>query len=272
MKRNMLVPIGAALLLACVCTGCNKLRARSELNNGVIAFRNSDFAEAVNHFQRAVSYDPTMLDARLYLATALAQQYVPEGNTPDNIAMGKRAIAAYQNVLQINPRDTRALGSIANLYYHMHDFDQAKAYEQKVMQIEPNDPDPYYWIGLLDWNKVYLNSMQLRAKVNLEKPQNPAKSQDLPPLPSKLRDQLEQQNTSLIQEGIDNLQKAIQLKPNDANAYSYLGLIYRRKGEDLDASKDDRQADLQKANDLASKGLALMKAAPATHATSSNAG
>jgi Flp pilus assembly protein TadD len=272
MKRNMLVPIGAALLLAGVCTGCNQLKARSEINNGVIAFRNSNFAEAVDHFQRAVSYDPTNLNARLYLATALAQQYVPNGNTPDNIEMGKRAIDAYQKVLQLNPRDTRALGSIGNIYYGMKNFDQAKVYQQKVMQIEPNNPDPYYWIGLLDWNKVYFNAMQLRARLNLNQPKNPAKSQNLPPLPTKVRDQLAQQNTSLIEEGIGNLQKAIQLKPNDAGAYTYLGLLYRRKGEDLDASTDDRQADLQKATGLANKALALMKAGSATRATSSNAG
>lgn len=271
MKRNMLVPIGAALVLAGLCTGCNKLKSRSEINNGVLAFKNSNFAGAVDHFQRAVSYDPTNLNARLYLATALAQQYVPNGNTPDNIAMAKRAIAAYQKVLELNPKDTRALGSIGNIYYGMKNFDQAKVYQQKVMQIEPNNPDPYYWVGVLDWNQVYYNAMKLRHDLNLDKPKNPTKSQDLPPLPSKVRDQLAQQNSSLVDEGIQDLDKAIQLKPNDAGAYTYEGLLYRRKAE-LEASNDDRQTDLQKANDLGNKGVALMKAAPATHATSANAG
>jgi tetratricopeptide (TPR) repeat protein len=271
MNRNKLMLIGSALLLASICTGCNKLKARNELNLGVMAFKNSQFAEAVNHFQRAASLDPTLINARIYLATALAQQYVPSGNTADNVAMGNRAIQAYQNVLQIDPKNTAALGSIANIYYGMKNFNQAKAYEQKVMQIEPNNPEPYYWVGLLDWNVVYKNAMELRAQLNLDKPKNPAKSQEMPPLPPKVRDQLTQQNGQLVDEGIQQLGKAIQLKPNDAGAYTYLGLLYRRKAE-LEASNADREADLQKANDLGNKALALMRSAGAAQAASSNAG
>jgi tetratricopeptide (TPR) repeat protein len=272
MKRNKLVPIGAVVLLAGLCAGCNKLKARNELNLGVMAFRNSQFAQAVEHFQKAASYDPTMLEPRLYLATALAQQYVPSGNTPDNIAMGNRAIQAYQKVLEMDPKNTDALGSIGNIYYEMHNFDQAKAYQQKVMQIQPNNPDPYYWLGVLDWYIAYPRTAKLRVKLNLDKPKNPAKSPELPPLPRKDRDQLAQQNSPVVEEGIQNLEKAIQLKPNYAAAYSYLNLLYRQKAE-IEASKDDREADLQKANQLSNKALALMKAASATHATSSsNAG
>jgi tetratricopeptide (TPR) repeat protein len=267
MKRTTLIPISAALLLAGVCTGCNKLKARNELNNGVLAFRNSDFAQAVNDFQRAVSYDPTLLNARLYLATALAQQYVPGGNTPDNIQMGNRAIQAYQNVLQLDPKNTAALGSIGNIYYEMHNYDQAKAYQEKVMQIEPTNPDPYYWLGVIDWYQTYPRTMKLRVKLNLDKPKNPAKSQELPPIPAKDRDQLAQANSGYVQEGIQNLEKAIQLKPNYAAAYAYLNLLYRQKA-DIEASNDAREADLQKANQLSNKALALMKASSATSATS----
>jgi tetratricopeptide (TPR) repeat protein len=268
MKPNRLVPIGVTLLLAAACTGCNKLKARNQLNEGVMAFKNSNFAEAVNDFQKAVSYDPTLLNARLYLATALAQQYVPGGNTPDNTQMGNRAIRAYQNVLQLDPKNTAALGSIGNIYYEMHNYDQAKVYQEKVMQIEPNDPDSYYWIGVIDWYVAYPRRMTLRAKLNIERPKNPAKSQELPPIPAKDRDQLAQQNSAVVQEGIQNLEKAIQLKPNYAAAYAYLNLMYREKA-DIEPSNDEREADLQKANELSNKALALMKTKPAAAAAGS---
>jgi Tfp pilus assembly protein PilF len=266
MKRNKLIPIGAALLLAGVCTGCNKLKARNELNQGVMAFKNSNFTEAVDDFQRAISYDPTLLNARLYLATALAQQYVPGGDTPDNIQMGNRAIKAYQDVLKTDPKNTAALGSIGNIYYEMHNYEQAKAYQEKVMQVEPNNPDPYYWLGVIDWYETYPRTMKLRVKLNLDKPKNPAKSPELPPIPTKDRDQLAQQNSSFVQEGIQNLEKAIQLKPNYAAAYAYLNLLYRQKA-DIEPSNEEREADLQKANQLSNKALALMRAAPAAPAS-----
>jgi tetratricopeptide (TPR) repeat protein len=268
MQRSKLVLIGAAILLAGVCTGCNQLKARNELNLGVMAFKNSQYPEAVEHFQRAVSYDPTLVNARVYLATALAQQYAPGADTPDNVAMGNRAIQAYQSVLKVDPNNTAALGSIGNIYYEMHNYDQAKVYEGQVMKIQPNNPDPYYWYGVLDWYIAYPRSAKVRVQLNLDRPKNPAKSQELPPLPRKDRDQLAQQNSSVIQEGIDDLNKAIQLRPNYAAAYSYLNLLYRQKAE-IETSDDAREADLQKANELSNKALALMKAASSTKAAAS---
>ncbi|MGH9447391.1 MAG: tetratricopeptide repeat protein [Terriglobia bacterium] len=270
MHRQKFALACAAILLAGVCTGCNKLKARDQINKGVIAFKNAQFAQAIDHFERAASYDPTLLDARLYLATALSQQYVSGGTDAANIQMANRAIQAYQNVLKMQPNNTTAIGSIGNLYYEMHNFDQAKVYQQKLMKIEPNDPDPYYWIGVLDWFPCYRRDVALRTKLNLTRPKNPAHPGDLPPLPKKDREALTAQNDVLVDEGIQNLNKAIALKPNYANAYSYLNLLYRQKA-DLESDPDARTADLQKANDLGSKALALMKAAAAAKAKKANA-
>lgn len=260
MKLKKLAPLGAVLVLLAVCTGCNKLKARSELNKGTLAYRNAHYAEAVEHFQQAVSLDPTLMVARLYLATAYAEQYVPGGDTPENIKMGQQAINAFQSVLKINPDDANAIGSIGQIYYQMKDFDKAKEYQMKLMKLQPNNPDPYYWIGVLDWYPAYKRQTELRVQLKLDRPKDPKQPGVLPPLPKKAREQLAQENGALVDEGIQYLQKAIDLKPNDANAYSYLNLMYRQKA-DLEPTEDARMADLKKADELTSKALALMKAA-----------
>jgi len=260
MKMVKLAPVGALLVLACLCTGCNKLKARDQLNKGVVAYRNAEFAAAIEHFQRAVSMDPTLLNARLYLATAYAQEYVPGGDTPDNQKAGQQAIDAFGQVLQLDPTNSNALGSIGQIYYEMKNYDKAKEYQERLMKIQPNNPDPYYWIGVLNWLPCYKNDMMLRQQLNLITPKDPAKSDVLPPLPAKAVDQLAKQNSTLIDEGIQSLEKAIQLKPDYADAMSYLNLMYRQKA-DLETSADARQADLQKADDLVNKALALKKAA-----------
>ncbi len=274
MKRDKLIWAGVALLLAAACSGCNKLKARDQINKGVLAFKNAQFAQAVEHFQKAASFDPTMLNARLFLATALAQQYVVGGTDAANIQMGNRAIQAYQDVVKMAQNNTTAMttaiGSIGNLYYNMRNFDQAKVYQERLMKIEPNDPDPYYWIGVLDWTPCYARDAALRAQLNLTRPKNPAQPDVLPPLPKKAREELTAQNGSLVDEGIQNLNKAIELRPNYANVYTYLNLLYRQKAE-LEADPDARTADLQRANDFFNKGLALMKAAAATKAKASHA-
>jgi tetratricopeptide (TPR) repeat protein len=58
-------------------TGCQKLQARDHLNKGVTAFKNAQYPEAVEHFKQAVELDPNYPIARLYLATAYMQQYIP---------------------------------------------------------------------------------------------------------------------------------------------------------------------------------------------------
>ena len=81
--QKLLVVFAAALVMLSS-TGCAKLQARDHLNKGVQAYKNSKFEQAIDHFQQAVALDPTLLNARLYLATAYAQQYIPGADTPEN--------------------------------------------------------------------------------------------------------------------------------------------------------------------------------------------
>ena len=77
MRHYKLAPICGVLLLALSASNCNKLKARDHLNKGVQSYRNAQFQPAIMHFKAAVALDPSLLNARLYLATAYAQQYVP---------------------------------------------------------------------------------------------------------------------------------------------------------------------------------------------------
>jgi len=57
---------------------------------------------------------------------------------------------------------------------------------------------------------------------------------------------------SLVDEGISNLQKSIQLKPDYDDAMAYLNLLYRRKA-DMVESAEERAALLKQADDLVDK-------------------
>ena len=54
-----MMALGLALLAT---TGCSKLRARDQLNKGVQSYKNAKYEEAINHFQQAVSLDPSLLE------------------------------------------------------------------------------------------------------------------------------------------------------------------------------------------------------------------
>ncbi len=260
MKLQRLAPLCGVLLLALASFGCNKLKARDQLNKGVGSFRNAQYQQAIEHFKNAIDLDPTLLNARLYLATAYFQLYVPSGDSPDNIKVGEQAINAFEDVLKYDANNVDALSSIATIYYYMKKFDKAKELQQKRLTIEPNNPEAYYWIGQLDWAICFPKTMALRKDLNIANPKDPAHPDILPPIPDKDRTQLAEENGPLIDEGIKSLEKAIELKPDYADAVAYLNLMYRQKA-DIESDQAARDADIAKANDLNAQANNLIKAA-----------
>jgi tetratricopeptide (TPR) repeat protein len=265
MKLHKLIALGGVLLLLVAVNACNRLRARDHLNKGVAAYRNAQFQPAIMHFKTAVDLDPTLLNARLYLATAYMQQYIPGGDSPDNVKIGEQAIAAFDDVLKQDPSNPTAIAMIGQLYYNMKDFDKAKEYQRKRMQLSPQDPEPYYWVGLINWAIAYPRAQQVRKDLNLTMPKDPSRPDVLPTIPPKERAELEEANKPLVEEGIEALQKAIELKPNDDQAMAYINLLYRQRAE-YEADAAAREADLKLAEEWVEKALNVKKAAAATAA------
>jgi len=259
MKSYKLALLCAVLLGTVVTCGCSRLRARDQLNKGVGAYRNAQFQTAIMHFKNAVALDPTLLNARLYLATAYFQQYIPGAESPENVKVAQQAIDAFQDVLNRDSNNTAAIASIGQMYYNMKKFDKAKDYQRRWLQVEPNNPVPYYWIGLLDWTDCFTRAQTLRNDLKLNFPKDPKDPNTLPPLPEKSRAELEEKNGPLVEEGLKALQKAIELKPNDFATMAYLNLMYRQKSE-IDADADAREADLKQADDWVTKAVEIKKA------------
>ena len=259
-KHFRLLTLAAAMLALFSSVDCGKLRARDQLNKGVTAYKNAKYEEAIDHFQQAVALDPSLINAKMYLATAFAQQYIPGADTPDNNKMAEQAIEQYQNVLAMNPARDQKVNSakgIAYLYLNMKKFDDAKKYYRMAADIDPNDPEPYYSVGVIDWTACYQPRMEERAKLGLKPDENlNPKNKDQ----KKVCDELKAKNSSSIQEGIENLNKAIQLRPDYDDAMAYLNLMYREKA---DVECDDlaaRQEDLKTADHWVDQTLLTKKA------------
>jgi tetratricopeptide (TPR) repeat protein len=259
-KFIRLLTLAAAALSLVFSVGCNKLRARDQLNKGVNAYKNAKYEEAIDDFQRATALDPGLINAKMYLATAYAQQYIPGVEDADNLKMADGAIDQYKAVLDMNPpRDQKvnAAKGIAYLYLNMKKFDDAKKYYRTAADLDPNDAEPYYSVGVIDWTACYQPRMEERAKLGLKPDEElNAKNKDQ----KKACEELKEKNDPLIQEGIDNLNKAIQLRPDYDDAMAYLNLMYREKADlecnDLAA----RQEDLKTADAWVDKTLATKKA------------
>ena len=270
MKFDKLALACGVLLLAVASGGCNRLKARDQLNKGVAAFRNAQFQAAIMHFKESVRLDSSLLNAKLYLATAYSQLYIPGGESEENIKIARQAIETYGDVLALDPKNVTAIASTALIYYQMKNFDKAKEFQRQRLELEPNNPEPYYWIGVINWAICYPRQAQLRKNLKINVPKDISNPDTLPPLPEKARAELAKDNGPLVDEGLKALQKAVELKPNYSDAMVYLSLTYRQRA-DLDPDSSTHEADLQQANDWVQKALDIRKrggenAAPATSA------
>jgi tetratricopeptide (TPR) repeat protein len=258
MKKSVrvlaLMAVGLMLLSA---AGCDKLRARDQLNKGVASYKNARYEEAIDHFQQAVTLDPSLLNARLYLATAYAQQYIPGVDAEDNNRLGQQAIDQYKAVLERDPKSINSVKGIAYIYLQMKKFEDAKTYYRKALEIDPNDAEPYYSVGVIDWTQTYQPRMEVRAKLGL-KPDEQLNPKDKNQ--KRACDELKQKNSANIQDGIDVLNKALQLRADYDDAMAYMNLMYREKA---DVECDDlagRAADLKTADEWVDKTMATKKA------------
>jgi Tfp pilus assembly protein PilF len=102
-------------------------QARVQLNKGVQAFKSALYPAAVECFKTAVNYDPTFATARLYLATAYMQQYIPGADSPENMQMATAAYDQFQKVLAQDPKNELAVASIASLLFNEKKLDDANA-------------------------------------------------------------------------------------------------------------------------------------------------
>jgi tetratricopeptide (TPR) repeat protein len=242
----------ALLILAAGFSGCGKLKARDLLNKGVAAYKNAQYDAAIEDFKQAKDLDPGLMNARLYLATAYASQYIPGAPSEQNVRLGTQAVNEFKEVLQLDPNNLSAIDGIGSILFQMagtpydpKKFEESKSYHQKHIELKPNDPEPYYWIGVIDWTLAFRGNGELRAAYNREHVNKQVRDDD--PLPPAVRGEYVSKYGALVDEGIAYLQKSIQLRPDYDDAMAYLNLLYRRKADMVESA--DERANLKKQAD-----------------------
>lgn len=242
----------AAVLLSTA--GCNKLKARDQLNQGVRSYRDARYEAAIEHFKNAVLLDENLKVAKLYLATAYAQQYVPGVDTPEMNRMAQQAIDQYKVVLQNDPQNVNSLKGIAYLYMQMKKFDEARDYYKKAISMDPNDPEAYYSVGVIDWLAAYKDTADRKSKAGMKVDDELKGKGD-----QKLCGDIKANNEARVDEGLQLLQTAMDKRQDYDDAMVYVNLLYLRKA---DMACNDPQAKAEfksKSEEFSDKAMAARK-------------
>jgi tetratricopeptide (TPR) repeat protein len=262
---NRKVKIGLAGLAGLVVlfgTGCDKLKSRDLLNRGVQAYKSAKYTDAIENFKQAIQLDPNNPNARLYLATAYMTQWIPGAESPENKQLADSAKSQFMQVLSKDPKDKIALASLASLSYNqaqslppeekVKKFDEAREWNLKLIEADPKNKEAYYSLGVIAWAKWYPALGKARAELGM-KPEDPGPIKD-----KKVKEELKAKYSGVIEEGIQNLQKALEVDPEYDDAMAYMNLLIRERA-DLADTPDEYKKQTEIADNWVQKALDTKK-------------
>ncbi|HEX8142345.1 MAG TPA: hypothetical protein VF553_07090 [Pyrinomonadaceae bacterium] len=220
------------------CAVINRIRAKNELNEAARAYKGGHFDEAEQRSRRALELDPNNKNAPSFIARSIHAQYKPGVDTPENLALARRAIEAYQQLLAVNPNNEEAYKAIAYLYGALKDDQKQREW---IMQRAGNNSvdaakraEAYVVLASQDWNCSYTITEQpgIKAtegtKIVYKKPKE-QKDYDAA--------------VACVTRGLEEANQAISLDPNNESAWSFKTnlLLEKVKFAEMDGKPEDKE-------------------------------
>ena len=243
-------------------TGCAKLKSRDQLNQGVKAYTNNKYPDAVRHFKEAVELDPSNQNAQLFLATSYMVQWIPGADSPDNQKNFDMAKQEFQRVLDKDPKNSLALASMASMAFQSASsgtpeqkaaaLEEARKWNNRRIEVDPKDSEAYYYLGVINWAVVHPAIQTARVEAHM-RPDDPGPLKD-----EKVRADLRARYWDKIQEGLDNLKKTLSIDKENEDAMSYYNLLLRERAA-LQDSPEAAKADVAQAEDWSNKALDMKR-------------
>jgi len=230
------------------------MKARQEEEAGMAALQAGHYPQAIEHFKNALYLDESLTSLKIQIAIAYEKQYVPGVESDQNLGMAQQAITTYQEVLQQDPRSLESLRGIGRVYTQTGSFAEAMETYKRLIEIASDDPEPYFHVGMIDWTLAYADTEQRKSMAGL-------KVDDFMDGPENeiLCGVVVEANQGRVQEGLRMLQAAIERRPDYAEAFAYMALLYRREADLTCDDKSARARNLKLSEEWADRALAVRK-------------
>jgi tetratricopeptide (TPR) repeat protein len=174
--------------------------AQAHYDLGALYFESGDKNAALEHYRSCVDLEPLNTT---YLKTLGDYYYTELGDTGE-------AVKLYRRVVEENPQDVETLSILGNLAIVDNDFDAAKDFFKKVLDVEPWNHDALVLFEKLE-----------QRKVQGDRDQTP--------------DSVYRHCQILLQAGdvdgaVKELEKLVVAHPEHASAHNDLGVLYYQNG------------------------------------------
>jgi tetratricopeptide (TPR) repeat protein len=257
--RVLVVPAIASLLAV----GCAQVRAKSAFQDGNKAYKEENFKKAIEEYERALQFNPGMVEARTYLASAHQAMYRPGKPGDENEAHLKAAVENYEAALQANTGATEnlkkvkaiALAALTAIYAEepYRNFDEALKYAEQLVQESPDEPKNLFAMANLYEKFDRIDKAEETYRRVAE--QNPNDAKACAALAGFYNKPL-WEGKSKFDAAIETLQRCATIDANDPTGFYKVGVFYWDKAY-RDPELNDKQKDAYADAGLEAVGKAL---------------
>lgn len=238
-RRIAVVVVAVLALSGTACQSMvNRLKANYAAKQGNDLYKAQDFDRAVQWYRYSTYLNPELPIAYHNAGLAYMALYKPGSRHPKDLFYSQKAIDNLKRYVAYRPADEEAKGRLLTVYLQAErydeaagffeneikqttdpqarsrlaqilgmiyskkgDFDMSLEWYKKRAEIEGNNPEALYTIGVLCWEKVYKQGLTMELDKRKE----------------------------LVDMGLDYLQRATKERENYFEAVSYINLLYRQK-------------------------------------------
>ncbi len=227
-----------------------------------VAAMDKNFEEAVNAKEKYMSMSPdTAVKAKDYMQ--LASYYY-------NLDQQQKVVEVFEKAREKYPSNQDIISNLADAYNRVGKPQKALNTVKKLVEQNPENPQYHLVYG----SQIYQQAMKVGDTVstnsdkiiNLRSKLNNASDSEQATIKKQIN-QLEKQNSELqsridklTAQAEDQLKKTLEYRPEDADAYNTLGIIYQNKAKAI-FDKRNRTADNDKAAKLDKQGKDLLREA-----------
>lgn len=235
----------SSLLLILLLNGCASLNEHLAMKDAASFYKQAKWEDAAKKFEEALRINPYRPENWKHLGFCYWNMIEPGSTAQKDMDATRKALEAFQKYLQIvkkddsiqdyiinlyinqnlleegvkyyeevlkdNPQDTRVLFTLSQMYGKMGNFEKSLEYSLKKADLTPNDPAGYIYIAALCWQRSY-------------------NRQDTP-----------EEREQIVNKGLPQIDRAIQLDPKNSTAYVYKGLLYRQLAETSKLRAEDEK-------------------------------